>query len=385
MLSNNRVVELEERDCEYCGKNNFETLWHYEYKTRSRNTNWIFNVNNVICKECGFVCVSPVYKQKTLLEYYGDSYFKFSEQRLDYDINKRLKLIKDVINNSKGIYLEIGANLRSKFHEELETIYKKVITIEPNNGTDSDYTDLSQLNLKVDCIAHYFVLEHVSDIKGFLSFCYEHLNDDGYMICEVPSLKKYKDFISPLILFEHVNHFTEESLRNIAELYGFEEYFSSDTLCSRDFGFVAVFKKSNIKKSQQTNQYNNYSIDKCYFEEGIKSKIEFENRLCYIRNNILNNSNQSVLIWAANESAKRLLEGYKVNAKILIVDSDLKKHNYFEPHYKVFTPNQIKERIEEVDTLVICTELHSNDILNSIKLIYNKTFEPSKIFIADKI
>jgi hypothetical protein len=384
-MLNNLIVELVDRNCDCCGKNNFETLWKYQYNTRSRNSNWVFNINNVICRECGFVFVSPVYKQATLLEYYEDSFFKFSELKLDYDVNKRLNIINEVINNSKDVYLEIGANAKSKFHEELETIYNKVITIEPNNGKDSDYNELGQLNLKADCIAHYFVLEHVADIKGFLSFSFEHLNDDGYMICEVPSLKKYKDFISPLILFEHVNHFTMESLRSIAKLYGFEEYYRSDTMCSRDFGFVMVFRKSNVKRDEEINQPNYYSVNKHYFEDGLKRKVEFENTLSFIQNNILNNSAQNVLIWAANESSKRLLEGYNVMANILIVDIDPIKHNYFDSKYNVFTPAQIEDKIRLFDTLVICTELYSEDILNIIKIRYNKSFEPSRIFIADKI
>lgn len=166
------MVELVDRNCDCCGKNNFETLWKYQHNTTSRNSNWVFNVTNVICKECGFVFVSPVYKQTTLLEYYKDSYFKFSELKLDYDVNKRLNIINEVINNSKDVFLEIGGNAKSKFHEELETIYNKVITIEPNNGKDSDYNELAQLNLKADCIAHYFVLEHVADTKGFFLFSY---------------------------------------------------------------------------------------------------------------------------------------------------------------------------------------------------------------------
>jgi hypothetical protein len=73
-----------------------------------------FEINNVICKNCGFVFVSPVSAPTDLAEYYADAYTAFSDQALDYDVEMILALL-DKCAPLKSIYVEIGASSRSIF------------------------------------------------------------------------------------------------------------------------------------------------------------------------------------------------------------------------------------------------------------------------------
>ena len=38
-------------------------------------------------------------------------------------------------------------------------------------------------------MAHYDVLEHVLEVKEFLSSCHKILKGDGIMVCEVPNIR----------------------------------------------------------------------------------------------------------------------------------------------------------------------------------------------------
>lgn len=65
MIENARFIEIptKERLCDCCQSNYLIDLWKYKYKTRTISKSWLFNVNNVICENCGFVFTSPVLSQ----------------------------------------------------------------------------------------------------------------------------------------------------------------------------------------------------------------------------------------------------------------------------------------------------------------------------------
>lgn len=79
------------RNCSVCAGSNTEALWAYNQITRTRNHYWQFSVNNVICKDCGFVFVSPAPNASELERYYSDSLVAYSDQALDYDVDKRYR------------------------------------------------------------------------------------------------------------------------------------------------------------------------------------------------------------------------------------------------------------------------------------------------------
>lgn len=374
-------IHLEQRPCDCCSKNNVEVLWKYEFKARTRNKSWLFNVNNVICRHCGFVYVSPVYKQQDLIEYYADSFSKNSIQKIDYSISKRIELIKKFITEKCETYVEIGSKQKTDFHNQLHDLFQEIITIEPNNETDSELNDINKLNRKADLIAHYFVLEHVSNLDDFFNQVTSNLKENGYVICEVPSLKKYYKHISPLILFEHVNHFTEESLNRISSKYGLKQIFTSDNMCSRDFGFVSVFKKST---EIETFSINEFDENKDYFLNGLETYKDILNLNNHVRDFILSNEKNHVLIWAINSTTLRLLNEFEPKSNLFFVDVDARKKDFLSPKFEVYQPNEIGD-FTKFTHLIICTEINAPNIIDELKVKYDKVFDNDKIFIIDKI
>ena len=133
-----------QRDCESCAGRNVETLWSQAFKARTRSGFWNFQTTDVICKDCGFVFVSPAQKSEELLEYYSDSLSPYASQELDYDVDKRLKAIDRVLSRG-GVYkrfLELGSNAQSFFHDALKLRFTDILLYEPNGDHTSNVSDV---------------------------------------------------------------------------------------------------------------------------------------------------------------------------------------------------------------------------------------------------
>jgi hypothetical protein len=383
MTSNSNVLDFSyvSRSCSACGSQNLESLWAYDFITNTISKQWRFKVNNVICKECGFVFVSPSPNGESLLSYYGDSYSKFDGQSIDYDIEKRLNLINQYCPQ-KETFIEIGANTKTDFHTKLHQFFKEVITIEPNQSSESEYNSLSEIKgLQADCLTHYFVLEHIPDLTEFFNGCERLLKDNGVMICEIPSLSLYENFISPLILFEHVNHFTPHSLANVAIQHGFELIHFSHEECSRPYGFVAIFKKSKGKLEYHDSEYEK---NRYFFNVGFAKVKVFLEGLDSARALIdeLKTTKQSVIVWAVNDTTKRMFEDRQIPDNVVLVDSDPRKKNYLDQR-SASLPNEVSLLIQNAGHIIICTKIHSMAILDYIQKTFSKSFNDEHIRVVD--
>src|SRR5205085_7960164 len=161
------VIRLQERNCENCGGSDLEQLWHQSFTARTRSGNYIFDVNNVVCTNCGFVFVSPVFNEADLTDYYASSFSAFADAAPDYDIARRLAFL-DKVAPKGDLFVEVGANRPMEFHRRLKEIYGKVATVEINDSVSSDHRSLAAMpDACVAVVAHYFVLEHIPQVRKF--------------------------------------------------------------------------------------------------------------------------------------------------------------------------------------------------------------------------
>lgn len=380
-----RNVALEPRNCECCNGNSFETLWINNFVTQTRNHSWHFPITDVVCKSCGFVFVSPSPTKNSLKNYYENSYIPFSRQVLDYDIEKRVKFIKHHLTSGR-LCLEIGGNNDSLFKEKLIKVFSKIIEVELNDSVESDFKSLNHFpKNSADIIVHYFVLEHIAKVREFLSECYETLKPNGIMICEVPDIRLYPKNISALILHEHVNHFSLNTLVRIANSIGFRLIDSSTSLCSRSYGFVTAFTKSKSKCNKLHNKLNEYKKNKKYFTKGVQKLKNFQKKLdeTFLILRQHDKKGKKSILWGANDRLLQFLSGDKVLPKTaIVVDSNPLKKNFSEK-LKVFDPIEAAQHIIDSDLILIFTKLNSRDILNFVKIRFGKSFKKDKIFILD--
>jgi len=372
-------ISYQNRNCDNCGNDALNSLWHYEREVTARTQKWHFSVNNCICPDCGFVFVSPAPTDESLAAYYADSTTYF---RIDYDISKRVNVIEK--HAKGGTYLELGAKEKSEFHERLGGIFDRVITQELGTASSADLNSTDSIEPEtVDMVAHYFVLEHVPAVRSFLADCREMLKPSGMMIVEVPDLALYPDQIAALMLYEHTNHFTVSMLEQIAKQVGFELVEHSNTDASRPFGFSAVFRKVEqpIARDQSVNEY---IANKASFTAGLE-KVRAYQQLNEDAHTALlqwQAQNKNVLLWGANANFDGMFSGRDLPAAVTIVDSDPRKANYVEGH-EVKTPEQAQDAIQEADAIVIYSGLWSGEILESIESKYGKKFDSEHIIVVD--
>lgn len=381
-----RRMTMEPRRCECCGSGDLEALWEYGYTARTRSSAWEFDVRNVICARCGFIFVAPVPTKSCLHEYYADAWALYEKQPPHYDIDKRIRYLEG-LRQAGGVFIEIGSNRRTAFHDRLGRLFSRIITAEPNNAVASDVRSIADIeNGTADVIAHYFVLEHVPDAVAFLSRCHEVLKPEGVMVCEVPDVRLYGDDISGLIYHEHVNHFSVDTLARIAGRAGFMLAGSSAELCSRPFGFAAAFRKAAAGTCPVTpGGADDYLRNKDAFLRGVRKASQFAQSLgdAYRRLDDHVRAGRKAVLWAANDNLLGFLGGGRVLPRnTVIVDSNPLKKDYCDA-YPVLQPGEARGHILESDLLYIFSRMNSGAIQAFLASEYGKSFDPGNVVVLD--
>jgi SAM-dependent methyltransferase len=382
-----KIINLEDRCCDVCGSRDLETLWSYNRRVATHNFYWTFEVNNKICKNCGFVFVSPVYSSSDLAEYYKDSYPNFGNG--DFDSAVRISLIETLpLHGGAGelpVFLKIGSNNIGDFQKYLSSKFQYK-SIELNASTTKSGEFTSHLESKsADIVAHYFVLEHVAQPIEFMREANRVLKEGGVMVCEIPDISAYPSNPAALMLYEHVNHFSRSALVELAERAGFQLIRYDDT-CSRPFGFSAVFAKRNTGHAK-TNSPNreSYFLNKKLFEGGMDLVRVYESNLKDALQSFQHHmsSKNKVVLWVANSITNdfiNLLGGEIDENLVCVVDSNPQKQKYFSS-FPVYTPAQVGEFICKAHAIYIFSNYYASSILDEIKTKLGKTFDADCVYI----
>lgn len=221
---------------------------------------------------------------------------------------------------------------------------------------------------KFDGILLTHVLEHVCDVRGAVEHMMGWLKDGGKLYIEVPDAGRYRDFlITPYYFFdvEHINHFDEVSLRNLFSGY--------------DGGILAVGQKD-----MPVSKTNNYPAIFIVFQKFSEKKVSPILALSVnARESILDHVKQSklssvrpelemlvmeqtpVVVWGAGQATQRLLQNTSLRRSniLFFVDNDEKKHSSMIRNKKILDPKEIKKTNA---TIIICSALHSKEILKQI-------------------
>ena len=372
-------IATEVRNCENCGSSDVEFLWQQSLEKKSKNHNWRFNARNVICRSCGFVYLSPRYTEDSLQKYYGDC---GEYSRIDYNIKARIEVLRKQAR-PQGTYLELGAKQKTAFHDGLADLFGTILTQDIGTAEACDVADTTKIEAgTVDVLSHYYVLEHVPAVRRFLETCHALLKPNGIMVVEVPDIALYPKDISGMVFIEHTNHFSIGTLDQIARQAGFE-LIEQPQHPSRPFGFVAVFKRLDVGY-QRDPDFSEYETNRTRYRQGLDLESAFSHLLRDTRRTIADKigKGRKVVVWGANGNFDRLFPNGDAPEDLCIVDSDPSKADYVKGR-TVRVPDAARDDLVEADHIVICTHPWRDEILETLRRRYGKTFRTADINVVD--
>lgn len=220
------------------------------------------NVRTVICPSCGLMRSNPRLTEASAERFYRDFYRHIYEENYDpqtlwlHGLRKGAVLYNQTKRYvRKGTVLDIGCAAggvlevfrRNGFEcygcdfEENALKVGRSAGLHLINGRAEE---VAALGVKADILIVRHVIEHILDLRGFLSAIRRLVNEGGYLYVGVPGIFEiYKDNSSILYWLQnaHVWHFTLDTLSFVMSKYGFE-------LVRGDEAVNALFQLTNRPK-----------------------------------------------------------------------------------------------------------------------------------------
>lgn len=384
LIDNARLVEmtLETRICEGCGSNDLESVWSNQSVVRRATATWIFPVRVVVCRKCGFCFASPGPALDDLNRYHADSLSGYKGIRVPYSIDCRVQVLTRY-SLPTGTFAEIGGDRPEEFHKQCIGLFGTLLNVEVAEDVPADYRSVDDLPAEsVDVLAHYDVLEHIPLVKKFLTDCHRALKTNGIMVCEVPDVRLYPRNLL-LLEFEHVNHFSITTLALIASACGLQ-LIEAGHICSRPYGFLSVFRKSNLRTNSKINLPFEYIDTLACVKGGIDQVQRVLSRIESLQAEIrrLSEQGKKITLWGVTDLMRRFLENYRLPDSTIVVDSDPRRRSHLEREgITIVLPQDSREHIVQSNLLVIFAPRYKTEILDWIAQKTGKSFSTAEVVV----
>ncbi len=189
-------------------------------------------INNRICKNCGFVYLSPRMTEEELDQFYKNEYrtlYHGQEEPTPADLNTQQLRADHLLSFVKmekldiSRHLDIGSSSGVLLKTFIEGYDCEGIGVEPGDSYRAyaekqglkNFSSLEKIkkgeNKKFDLISMSHVLEHMPDPIAFLSELAELLTEEGKVLVEVPNLYGHTSF--------EISHLSSFSPHTLAEIF----------------------------------------------------------------------------------------------------------------------------------------------------------------------
>jgi predicted SAM-dependent methyltransferase len=219
---------------------------------------------------------------------------------------------------------------------------------------------------KFDLIILSHVLEHIRDLGDAIQIVKSKLTKKGLIYIEVPDASRYNKFyVVPYyyIDYEHINHFSKNSLNYLMQQFGFKsiETNQGEIKLNKQNEYPYFYSLFSLTNTQNVQICYDNSVLESFNSFLIQSKI---NNNLDIMLQMLVSSQTEVIVWGAGQFALRLLATSSLSKANIIgfVDSDISKRNKKIDKYQVYSPEFI---VDKNACLIICSALYSDEILKS--------------------
>ena len=368
-------ITLQPRACECCGGSDLEPVWSGESISKGVSNTWRLPYSVAVCRTCGYCFNSPGPVHDDMARYYADGLAGYKEIGLPYSIDARMGVLERY-SAPTGVFAEIGGDQPGEFHRRCAPLFGKQLVVEVSDDTTAELRSVHDLEENsVDVLVHYDVLEHVIEVKDFLSACHRALKPGGVMICEVPDLRLYPRSLL-LLTFEHVNHFSTTTLAAIACQVGLNPV-EFGHICSRPYGFLAIFRKEEVRAAVSFDSQCEYIDALACMHDGLEQIRRSEAQIELVRQRItkLGKQQKKIIIWAVTDLLRSLLANYTLPVSVIVVDSDPRRKDHLAHEgVVVLQPKDAIEHIKHSEFLVICAPRYRSEILEWIAQQAGKTF-----------
>jgi hypothetical protein len=324
-----------------------------------------WDVTIVSCLSCDFVFQSPGPKPEELERFFLFQYGYHEASQIDFSVERRVEQIAKAAEflECSGALVDIGAGLTSEQYLNKVDVssFERVVCCEPHHSADTPNKSVSTLENDCYSIAvMYDVLHHISNPLFWLRTVSRKIKLGGLLLIEVPNLLKYpkgKNF-NFLTHGEILNHFSPQSLAEVAETVGFE-VLEINYNASREDRIFGTFKKTLKSSKSPELVINSRRSEKnqsdLLIQETITNIQDYEIRLRKVREQIdrVVNNGGHVVIWGANRICDQLLGGYAIFSRTTIIDANPEKENEFEG-YRVLHPINAVNQIRRASLFVFC-------------------------------
>ena len=186
-----------------------------------------------------------------------------------------------------------------------------------------------------DYLVSIFVMEHVSEIRNYVNQVVNLLKDEGEFFAIVPYLLSNP---CDLLVSDHPNHFTKESLTELLQIYGFSSIQIEDDLFRGALVVTAKLQKTNIEEVKSTNEIA-LVLDLAEYWKNETRTLED----CDIR------GNKKIAIYGAGIYGLFIYSKLKDKAQIVcFIDQNPFLHGERHEGIEIVSPDNIPEGVETI-------------------------------------
>lgn len=368
--------------CPFCRSNNYKIIYKKNIETGSKIGR--IKLSNVMCKKCGLMYMNPRPNSRFWLDYYknektssANTFHSIQNDDRHSLLSEELEkfLLKQLKHKKNGKFLDVGCgqgDLLLKLNLSGWELWgleqsKYAAKIASDKGLKIINKRIEQVKEeKYDVISSISSLEHVMNPIQVIKKMTKMLNTDGYLFIEVPDSTKPFITVAEFFSFEHLTHFTFETLSNI--------------LAKFDIKIIAHDKNPSSPTirilGQKTEGFSKKYCSLDNREKLVKSLIKYKREKEKFENKIKkrfvqlmkewDNNTQNIAIYGAGVHSLFLLNVLEIQNHIkCFFDSDKNKQNKKFLSWNVYNPKMINKL--KINSIIISSKDYEEEIFKSLK------------------
>lgn len=349
--------------CDLCKSNNHKEVYNsFQYS----NSFGKINIKIVVCQECGFIYQNPQLTTKALDEHYsnnssGNVFREPMQNSLEFE--ERKNFLIDIINefNIKNICDVGGGKGEFLSFLNINSEVEKIL-IEPSDAIlENIDTDIIKIQKKIEDLDSNMKFQLIMCINSFEHFkspmsVFEKisniLENDGFIFLEVPNTVSPYNTIGDFFSYEHMNHFTHESIFYILKKFNFYP--------------LKICNSKQINTVRVIARKENYR----YLDNALNIFSKYEsNRANFMKNKIIDTKLNKFSIYGAGEHSKYLIGKFDILGKVdYFIDSDIKKQGKTFFDKLIISPEEIKQK--DIINVLISSHDFEYEIYSKLKLMF---------------